>query len=317
MKRMTFRGLYPATVTPFNADLSLDFDGLRNHLKATAGVDGVKGLVVNGHLGEILSLGDDEKAGIVRVATEVRRPGQTVVAGLEARNLAEAVAQGRKAREAGADALLVFPPVDVRPYRRLSRHVGPVVEFFEVLDREVGLPMVIFQYPDSSGCSYSVEVLDELAKLENVVGVKAATENVLRYTEVWDALHEELSILPACDAPALLGMLLHGAHGSLIGISVIGPEHWVSLVAAALGGRAEEARRIFNGVCIPIMNGVWENNEPRGPTSVVAATKEALVQLGQFPCSKVRPLAVDVTAEIRERIRVTLIQVGLLEPALV
>ena len=316
MKRMKFRGLYPATVTPFNPDLSIDHAGLRNHLVATAAVDGVKGLVVNGHLGEILSLSDAEKVEVVRTAIEVKRSGQVVVAGLEARNLPEAIAQGTGAREAGADALLVFPPVDVRPYRRLARHPEPVRAFFRTLDAEVGLPMIVFQYPDSSGCSYSVEVLGELAKIDTVVGIKAATENVLDYTKVWNSLHDELSILPACDAPALLGMLLHGAHGALIGISVIGPEHWVQVVKAAREGCAEEARRVFNAVCIPIMAGVWENNEPKGPTSVVAATKEALVQLGQFPCSKVRPLAVDVTDDIRVRIRATLQQTGLLESAL-
>src|SRR5690606_17137519 len=47
-------GLLPATVTPFNADMQVDFPALEAHLGATAAAPGVRGLVVNGHIGEIL-----------------------------------------------------------------------------------------------------------------------------------------------------------------------------------------------------------------------------------------------------------------------
>ena len=192
-----------------------------------------------------------------------------------------------------------------------------VYRFFQALDREIDLPMIVFQYPDSSGCAYSLEALSAIASLPNVVAVKAASGTVTRYVGVWNALHDKLSVLAAVDSPPLLGMLLHGTHGALIGISVIATSHWARLLAAASEGDAETARRIYNKVCIPLMDAVFENQEATSPTSEAACVKQALVQLGQIPSSRVRPPAVDVTEEHRARIGHALATAGLLEKSLV
>ncbi len=315
-KKLTLRGLFPATATPFAGDLSVDFASLQNHLEKTAAAEGVRGLVVNGHAGEIVALTSEEREAIVRAAVRAKRPGQVVIAGVESHMISGAVREGLNAKRAGADALLVLPPFDIRPYRLLARFEGPVVNFFQALDQQVDLPMAVFEYADTSGCPYPVSTLVKLAELKNVVGVKAATRTVTRYTDVWNALHDKLSILAACDAPELLGMLLHGAHGALIGISVVGPEHWARMVEAATTGRAEEASQIYRRVCAPLMRALFENQEPVGPVTYVARVKEALVQLGQIPCSLVRPLCVNADAKEKERVRAGLVEAGLLQPVL-
>jgi len=314
-KRLVLRGLFPATITPFQEDLKIDYNALRRHLRESADVDGVSGIVVNAGLGEIMQLTDQEKRDIIHVAREVVRPGQLVIAGIEGRGAAQAIRDGRLAKEAGADAFLVLPPFDVRPYRRLSRHVESVVGFFSALDRELNHPMIIFQYPDPSGCAYSVEALVAASEVPNVVAVKAACGTVTRYVQLWAALHDKVSLLAALDSPPLLGMLLHGTHGALIGISVIGTRHWAELVGAAMRNDAATATRIHRDFAIPIMEGVFENQEPSGPTSEVASVKEALVQLGQIPCSRVRPPAVGVTDKHREHVAHALRASGLLARA--
>jgi 4-hydroxy-tetrahydrodipicolinate synthase len=207
----------------------------------------------------------------------------------------------------------VLPPFDVRPYRRLARHVDSVYQFFSTLDRELDHPMIIFQYPDSSGCAYSVEALVAVSSLRNVVAVKAACGTVTRYVQLWEPLHDKLSVLAALDSPPLLGILLHGTHGALIGISVIGTKRWSELVQAAMSNDAATASRIHREFCIPLMDGVFENQEPSSPTSEVASVKEALVQLGQIPSSRVRPPAVGVTAEHRAHVSRALLASGLIK----
>ena len=312
-KRLVLRGLYPATITPFAPDLSVDKKALHRHLSETAAVEGVRGLVVNAGLAEILQLTNEEKTHVTKTAKDVCLRGQLVVSGIEGRSAAEAVRDGLHAKLAGADALLVLPPFDVRAYRRLSRHVDSVYRFFEVLDREVDLPMIVFQYPDTSGCAYSIEALLAIASLRNVVAIKAASGTVTRYVELWKSLHDKLSILAAVDSPPLLGMLLHGTHGALIGISVIGTLHWATLVDAVAHNDVATAQQLYNKICIPLMEAVFENQEPKSATSEVACVKEALVQMGQIPSSRVRPPAVGITEEHREAIRAALHAAGLLE----
>ena len=310
-KALVLRGLYPATITPFKADLSVDYDALRRHLSETAQTPGVKGLAVNAGLAEILQLSDEEKKKILALARSVMLPGQLLISGIEGRGPA-AITDGLLAKAAGADALLVLPPFDVRPYRRLAQDPESVYGFFKMLDEQVDLPMIIFQYPDPSGCAYSIPALVKAATLKNVVGLKAACGTVTRYVQLWEALHDKISVLAALDSPPLLGMILHGVHGALIGIGVINTPKWVELIAAAMDNDAATATRIHRDFCIPIMDGVFENQEPSSPTSEVACVKEALVQLGQIPNSLVRPPAVNVTDLHRAHVKHALIAAGLL-----
>ena len=310
-KALVLRGLYPATITPFKADLSVDYDALRRHLSETAQTPGVKGLAVNAGLAEILQLSDEEKKKILALARSVMLPGQLLISGIEGRGPA-AITDGLLAKAAGADALLVLPPFDVRPYRRLAQDPDSVYGFFKMLDEQVDLPMIIFQYPDPSGCAYSIPALVKAATLKTVVGLKAACGTVTRYVQLWEALHDKISVLAALDSPPLLGMILHGVHGALIGIGVINTPKWVELIAAAMDNDAATATRIHRDFCIPIMDGVFENQEPSSPTSEVACVKEALVQLGQIPNSLVRHPAVNVTDLHRAHVKHALIAAGLL-----
>ena len=311
-KALVLSGLYPATITPFKADLSVDYDALARHLKETAHTPGVKGIAVNAGLAEILQLSDEEKQKILKLAREVMLPEQTLISGIEGRGPA-AVKDGLLAKEAGADALLVLNPFDARPYRRLAQNPESAYQFYKLLDEQVDLPMIVFQYPDQSGCAYSLESLVRISSIPNVVAIKAACGTVTRYVQIWEALHDKLTILAALDSPPLLGMILHGVHGALIGISVIDTPKWVELIDAAMSGDAVKAQKIHREFCIPIMDGVFENQEPSSPTSEVACVKEALMQLGQIPNSLVRPPAVNVTEDHRAHVRHGLISSGLIK----
>ncbi|MGE0797576.1 MAG: dihydrodipicolinate synthase family protein [Lautropia sp.] len=305
-KPLVLNGLYPATITPFADDLSVDFGELERHLRDTCAASGVAGIAVNGGLGELLQLTPDEQIAIVRLAARVRRPGQLVIAGVEGRSARTVCETSLALKAAGAEALLVFPPFDVRAYRRLAGHVPSVHAFFAELDRHVDLPMIVFQYPPQSGLPYPIDALRSIAAIRNVVAIKAASAILPAYAEVWDALHDQVSIMAAVDSPPLLEMLRHGAHGALIGISAIVPQTWADLLSATARGDGAAAEAIFDKVCRPLMASVFENQQPRRMTHEAAAVKEALVQLGQLGSSRVRPPAVDVDDDVRQHIRESL-----------
>ena len=312
MDHKEIRGLISAVVTPFKADGSIDYKSFEQHVARVASAKGIYGIAVSGHAGEVLTLTSEERIGIVAAAKKVIPKGVKLVAGIASGSLAGLVHEGQIAKQAGAEMLLVLPLFDVRPYRHLCQHPESVYGVFERMDREVNLPMIVFQYPEATGCAYSLASLERIASLPNVVGIKAATVTASKYAEINDALGDKLAVLAACDAPSLLGMLLHNAPGALLGISVVGTQHWVELIREATEGDARKAKEIHNSFAVPLMDAIYEYQLQKTPVSTCAANKEALAQLGEIPSSWVRPPALNVTPARKEAIRVVLQKAGLL-----
>lgn len=310
--KLQMRGLYPATVAVYNEDMTLDLEATRTHLASVASVPGVKGLVVTGMLAEVLELTSEEEVEIVKVACSVRKEGQLVIAGLMERNPDLAVKQAKALKAAGADALLVFPPYELRSYRKLLSDEAEMVKYFSRLDQEAEIPLIVFQYPPASAASYPIPILERLAEIPGVVGIKAATGTVEAYYDIWDKLKDKISVLAAVDSPPLRDMLLYGAHGALIGISTITPQHWVKLLEMTEAKDVAATDAIFDKICRPLMASVFENQKPTRATHETACVKEALVQLGEIPSARIRPPAVPVTDAIAREIHEALISAGLL-----
>ena len=312
MDHKEIRGLISAVVTPFKADGGIDYKSFEHHVARVASAKGIYGIAVSGHAGEVLTLTSEERIGIVAAAKKVMPKGVKLVAGIASGSMAGLVHEGQIAKQAGAEMLLVLPLFDVRPYRHLCQHPESVYGVFERMDREVNLPMIVFQYPEATGCAYSLASLERIAGLPNVVGIKAATVTASKYAEINDALGDKLAVLAACDAPSLLGMLLHNAPGALLGISVVGTPHWVELIREATEGDARKAKEIHNQFAVPLMDAIYEYQLQKTPVSTCAANKEALAQLGEISSSWVRPPALNVTPARKEAIRAGLQKAGLL-----
>ena len=309
---MKIRGLIPATLTPFKDDQSVDHDALAHHIRQVASASGLFGLAVNGHAGEVLALSSSERQQIV-ATTRAHLPAPLhLIAGVESHSVDGLIREALMAKEAGADMLLVVPPFDVRVYRHLAHHADSVLPVFQRLEKEVSLPMIVFQYPEAAGCSYSLDVLEQLCELDQVVAIKASAGTPAKYAQWHDRLARHVALLPAADSPSLLGMLLHDAPGALIGISVVGTQQWSDLVYEATEGSAQKAKDINRQFAVPLMRSIFEYHMHWTPTCPFGATKEALVQLGQFSSSWVRPPGVNVNDAKKREIRHSLQAVGLL-----
>lgn len=308
---MKLTGLIPATVTPFDREGAINDVDLSRHIERCAGVKGVYGVAVNGHAGEILALRPSERTHVVKMAAEAIPPGKKVISGIDGRTIEDLVNDGKSAKDNGADALLVLPPFDVRPYRNLASEESIVKTYFEKISDQVDLPMIVFLYPDKDGCTYPDNVLMKLTEIPNVVGIKAGAGNVTRYSGIWESLSKHTSVLAANDSPELFGMLLRGAHGALIGISVIGTEVWSELITSVMNGNLQNANKLFNEFSIPLAKTIFENQNPVTKISPFASTKEALFQLGELSSPTVRFPSVPPDEQKRAEISKVLHKIGL------
>src|SRR4030042_2876231 len=108
-----WKGVFPATLCAFHENEDIDEAGLRAYFAWLCAAEGLKGLVCNGHAGEIMALHPEERARVTKILVEeIRRSGKPLkaISGVAGEGSRVAIGHALAAREAGADAILLMPP---------------------------------------------------------------------------------------------------------------------------------------------------------------------------------------------------------------
>ncbi|MBD0275997.1 MAG: dihydrodipicolinate synthase family protein, partial [Acetobacteraceae bacterium] len=142
------RGVIPAALLPFHADLSIDEAAFLAHLRDLAAVEGVTAVTVNAHASEVASCGFEEQRRVLAAARDELGPlGVPVVNDVYADGSLEAARLAGMAAEGGAAALLVFPPA---PFALGQSAEMALAHLRRAADAAPGLPIILFQYPMAS-----------------------------------------------------------------------------------------------------------------------------------------------------------------------
>lgn len=278
-------GVFAATLCPFHEDYSIDEAGLRTYVRYLAGVDGMRGLVCNGHTGEVMGLRAAERADVTRIIADEVGDRVKVISGVCCEGSFEAVDHALAAKEAGADAILLMPP---HHWLRFGRTSDTAVGYFEDVARGADIPIIVHQYPNWTKASYSLKEMIAIANITQVVAIKMGTRDFSRLEHEYRVLKQEAPDVPhlTCHDEYLLSSLLSGSDGALVGFAGFVPELIVALVRAALCGDLEEARRVqelvyrFNKI-------VYRFGEPSSDAH--QRMKIAMTFQGRFPSMTVRP----------------------------
>jgi len=292
------RGCATALVTPFGEDGGVDLDVYRKLVgRQVAG--GVRLLVPCGTTGESVTMTQSEREAVVGATVEAAAGRARVIAGTGSNATATAVEQSRRARELGADAVLVVAPYYNKPTQEgLYRHFSAVAEAVE------GLPVVLYNVPGRTSSNVLPATVLRLARdCANVVAVKEASGNLAQVMEILRARPAGFLVLSGDDA-LTLAMIALGADGLISVASNETPDLMSRLVGAALEGRWEEARELHYRL-LPLMDVNFVETSP-GPV------KAALALMGLLEENLRLPL-VPVAEATRERVRAVLAEAGLLE----
>ncbi|HVB78890.1 MAG TPA: dihydrodipicolinate synthase family protein [Candidatus Binataceae bacterium] len=309
-KPLSVRGVIPSIITPFRSDLEIDEAGLRRYAKHISTIPGVTGLLCAAYTGEVDSLTDEEKVRVIELCRTEVSDGIKVYGCVDAHSTRQAISEGRAMKEAGADAVQINSPF-LNPHRRgYLATPDASVKFFRALNDEVGLPMTVFQYPESSGMSYSTRTLVELADIHNVVGIKQAG-GIDDYIEYHSALGGKVASIADNNGYTLLAMLLWGADATMVGASNVGTALYCELFAAAQAGQIPRAVELMNTKLIKLLS-TFTRNLGQTTSSFITRMKEALVMQGLIDLPAVRAPEPAATDEEREGIRRVLKEVGLI-----
>jgi 4-hydroxy-tetrahydrodipicolinate synthase len=307
IRQPVLRDVVPAILTPFRDDLTVDAEQLQLLADRLAATDGVGAIFCTGHAGEVAALSRDERRQVVKLvveATEGRRP---VIAGVYTDSITDAVAMARDAREAGAAAVTVFAPPIFADGATLTSEMP--FRFFEAVAKQAETPVVVFQFPPSSGLGYTTETLVRLAELPEVVAVKEGSADMAAYERNFRALSSLDSPVPVLTSNNtwLLASLAVGADGILSGSSSVVAALHAELWSAVQAGDLPAARAV-NDRLYPLVQVFY-----RDPfINMHTRMKEALVMLGGLRSATVRPPLMPIGKEERDEIRGALQAAGLI-----
>jgi 4-hydroxy-tetrahydrodipicolinate synthase len=229
-------GSIVAIVTPMHEDGRLDFERFRSLIDWHV-AEGTDGIVVVGTTGESPTVDFDEHKELIHVAVEHAAGRITVVAGTGGNSTAEAIELTESAKKAGASACLSVVPYYNKPTQEgLYRHFRAVAE-------RVDVPQIVYNVPGRTVADLANDTTLRLAQVPNIVGIKDATANIERGSDLLRRAPAGFSVFSGDDASGLALMLL-GGRGVISVTANAAPRAMHEMCAAALAADVKRAREI-------------------------------------------------------------------------
>lgn len=232
-----WHGVYPAVLTPFTANEEIDYDMFKKNLLFQIDA-GISGIILAGTLGEASTLTTQEKFDLLKFAKSVVPASFPVILNIAEQTTREAVAIAQKAKELGADGLMLLPPMR---YKASDREV---VSYFGAVADASDLPILIYNNPVDYGIQVTLDMFAELEKYPTIQAVKESTRDLTNVTRMINRFGDRFKILGGVDTISLETQLM-GAIGSVAGLVDAFPAETVAIYKLARAGRLSEAVAIY------------------------------------------------------------------------
>jgi 4-hydroxy-tetrahydrodipicolinate synthase len=229
-------GSLVAIITPMHEDERLDLGAFRKLIDWHV-AEGTDGIVVVGTTGESPTVNVDEHKELIRLAVEHSHGRIPIIAGTGGNSTAEAVELTESAKHAGATACLSVVPYYNKPTQEgLYRHFRKIAE-------TVDLPMILYNVPGRTVADLHNDTVLRLAQVPGIIGIKDATANIERGTDLLKRLPRSFAVYSGEDSTAL-ALILLGGHGVISVTANVAPKPMHQMCAAALVGDVKKAREL-------------------------------------------------------------------------
>jgi 4-hydroxy-tetrahydrodipicolinate synthase len=293
-RRIDWSGVFVVTVTPFAENGAFD-DAAICKLVDLLIADGAQGIVLSGSTGEWFSMSDDEKIHLFAIASEQNRGRVKLIAGASAMDTATAVKLAAAAKRIGMDGVLLLPPPYILPTER------ELLTFVKAVDA-VGLPIMLYNNPPRTGVNLDAQLLRKLLTFRSIVALKESAKDIHQISATLREHGQDLAIFTGIETYLVPTIQRGGVGVVAMAPNILGRQAIDLFTAAAAGdwnGSAKAQHTI--DIIYSRMYG-WAYN----PYVVI---KEAMRLLGR-PGGWPRPPLLSLTAEDREALRQTLVEIG-------
>lgn len=289
-KSIVFKGVYPALITPFKKDGSMDLEGLKANVKHYMSV-GCAGVAFSGSSGEHAFLTREERIAGVKACKEVIGDGY-VIAGAGAQTTAQTKEFLKDIKEAGADAALILSPIG-------NADNDGVVAHFEELAKE-GLPMILYNHPAATGINIDLEQFERLIQIPEVVGMKETSGSLPLAAGILRKYSaDEITLFTGCDDLTLPAFCV-GFKAIILATANVAPKQVIEMLHLVQEGKIEEAQKIYWNLA-PLTATIGDENK------FPALLKKAVELLGMpagDPRMPVLPATKEETKAVEEGLKI-------------
>jgi 4-hydroxy-tetrahydrodipicolinate synthase len=272
-----FKGSIPAVITPF-IGVEVDYDSLAKFLNFLID-NGSHGLVPCGTTGESPTLSHEEHKKIIEETIRVADKRVPVIAGTGSNNTLEAVEYTEHAEKSGADAALI-----VTPYYNKPTQSG-LYEHFKTIADKTNIPIIIYNIPGRSIVDMTIETMIELSKINKIIGVKDATNDLFRPLLTRKKMQNDFCYLSGEDGTSL-AYLAQGGHGCISVTANVAPKLCSEMHTAWQNGNISKAQEI-NLKLSSLHDALFVESSP-GPVKYAASLLGLCNKNTRLPLSEIR-----------------------------
>lgn len=297
-------GIIAAAILPFEESGAIDWATLDRYISQVS-AGNPRAIAMNMAVSEVSSLDVSEQIEIIRRCKMVVAGHTPLLSGLSVTHTAAGTEQARRLVDAGADGLVIFPPV---PAFLGTPTVAMIADYHRAIAEAVRVPLLAFQ---TAFAPYPKGAITALSQISSIVAIKDASFNVeqtLDNVKEANAAARKIGMLTGSDTFILEAMLM-GCDGALIGFAATATAAQVDMHRLAAAGKITEAYEIWSKIA-PLARVCW-----RTPIrDYRVRTKYALLKQGVIPSMKVRAPFPALTDNDRADIDKVFLEFGLADP---
>ena len=238
MKNTLFKGAGVAIVTPFNDDLSINYDVFEKLINFNI-ENNTDAIIVCGTTGESATLNDEEHKKAIEFAVKVVNGRIPVIAGTGSNDTNYAIQLSKHAQEVGVDGLLI-----VTPYYNKATQQGLITHYKAIAD-SVDIPIIVYSVPSRTGCNVEPETIKELSKHKNIVAIKEASGNISQVAKIAAICGDDIDIYSGND-DQIVPILSLGGVGVISVMSNILPKETHDICQLYFDGKVKESLALAN-----------------------------------------------------------------------
>lgn len=260
MTPFLFSGLNLALATPFDASGAIDFVRMEQNIEAYLAA-GVTGFVLSSGTGMHVYLTEDEAQAVIARGAKVINGRAKIIAQTSALMVGDVVARTRRARDAGADGVMVLPPFFEGP-----TDDDGIFDFYAEV-AAAGLPVIGYNVPHAVGVEITPDLFRKLSQIPNFLTVKDSSGDLAAQASL---IRTGLPVMNGAD-PLVPYALYAGAAGLIWGGANFAPKTSLAVVKAATEGRWDDARTLWSRL-EPIMSLIWAGDYVQSVYAAAALT---------------------------------------------